>query len=384
VLPATLAALLALGLLLPLPLNHWRADRALGRYLTTGDRAHLDRALSLERRHEGALIERSGAEDLELLLAMEPHHAGAHYNRTRWLADEPAIAALEGILLRHDPHHRLTRRRLRELHDRAAERRAREAEALVATDPLRALSILETVVRDEPGSPLPYLILARLHRTTGSADAVDRYLREAEARGRSAEIADERLAFEHAELAQGRVHLEGIRRAAGMLDADALRERARRHLAAVKAAEEATPPPEVTAGEGEAPAAYAERAMKARILWRDALQKRTRADAIVARVLAEELVRRAPDANAVRLVARAARAQGEVERAAQLEAVALFLETLEALAEGDEALARRRYDRALRAYPGLAAEPTAREALRLFTAGDEERQRRVDALLEGR
>lgn len=379
-LAATFAALLVIGKSLSADDAHWRADRALGRFLASGSRTELDRALAIERRHPEALIARSNAEDLALLLAMEPHHAGAHYNRTRNLGNEEAIRALEEILARHDPHHRLTRQRLRQLRDLEAERRAREAEPLLATDPLRAVSVLEAIAREKPLSPVPYLLLARLYRSTGPPETVDRWLREAEARGSSEEIADERLSFEFEELGKGGVSLPGIRRAAGMLSATGLSERIDRHLAAVRAAEEAEQPPELKPEEGEDPAAFAQRLMKARVEWRAELQKRTRPDSVVARVLAEELVEREPSAAHMHLAARAVRGQGEIERAVELEAMALFLETLDALAEGDEPLARRRYERALKAHPGLAEERTVKEALRLFVAGNEERRRRAEAL----
>ncbi|MFI5401575.1 MAG: O-antigen ligase family protein, partial [Planctomycetota bacterium] len=361
-LAATLLALLAIGFSFATGLAHWRADRALGRFFVTADRTQLDLALALEPRHADALIERSRPEDLDLLLAMEPHHAGAHYNRTRDFGPQDAIRALEEILARHDPHHRLTRRRLRHLRDMEAERRAREAEPLIATDPLRAASLLDAIVREKPGSPGPYLILARLYRSTGPADTVDRWLREAEARGSTEEIADERLSFEFQELAKGGVNLPGIARAAAMLSVTGLRERIDRHLATAAATEEADTPPQLRPEEGEDPAAFAQRLMKEKVLWRAALQKRTMPDCVVARVLAEELVAREPSAEHLRLAARAVRGQGEVERAAQLEAMALFLETLAALAAGDEALASRQYERALRAYPGLAEEKTVKEA----------------------
>jgi len=380
VLPTTLAALLAIGYSIPVALDHWRADRAVGQYLATRDRSHLDRALELEPRNPDALISRSRPGDLDVLLGMEPHHAGAHYNRAIRLPPEQALPALEEILLRHDPHHRLTRKRIGQLRDEEADRRAREIEPLIGTDPLKALSQLEAVVRDRPGSPGPYLILARLHRRSGNADAVDRWLREAEARGPSDEIAGERLSFEHEELGKGRANLPGIRRAAAMLSAEALRARIDARFAAARAIEEAEEPPEVEREEREEPAEYAKRLMEARVLWRAGLQKRTRADYVVARVLAEELTEREPSAPHMHLLARAVRGQGELDRAAQLEAVALFLETLEALAQGDEATARRRYERALRAYPGLADERTVKEALRLFIEGNDERRQRAEAL----
>lgn len=380
VLPATLAALLAIGYSLSVDLAHWRADRALGRFLGTGDRTHLDRALALERRNPEALIERASPDDLSLLLSMEPHHANARFKRARDLPAETAFPALEEILARHDAYHMPTRMRLRQLRDVEAERRAREAEPLIAADPLRALSVLEDIVREKPGSPIPYLLLARLYRRTGPPKAVDDWLREAEARGRTVEIADERLSFEFGEIAKGDVSLPGIRRAAGMLSLTGLRERIDRHLAAARAIEETGTPPELKPEQGEQPADFARRLMRARVVWRAELQARTRAGYVVARVLAEELVEREPSADHLHLAARAVRGQGELERAAQLEAMALFLETLDALAEGDEQLARRRYERALRVYPKLAEERTVKEALRLFVEGRPERRKRADAL----
>jgi len=379
-LAGTLAALLAIGYSLTIDVGHWRADRALGLFLRRNDRADLDRALALERRNPDALIARSSQEDLALLLAMEPHNAGALYNRTRYLPAGEATRALEEILAHHDPYHGLTRLRLRQLKDVEAERRAREIEPLLRTEPLRAVSLLEAIVRDKPGTPIPYLFLARLYRRSGPAESVDRWLREAEARGRTEEIADERLAFESGQLEAGHANLPGIRRAAGMLSVTGLKERIDRHLAAARAVEEKETPPELKPEEREGPEDFARRVMKAKIEWRAGLQERTRADYVLARVLAEELVEREPSADHLRLAARAVRGQGEVERAAQLEAVALFLEALQALDQADEALARRRYERALRAYPGLGEEKTVKEALRLFVAGNEERRKRALAL----
>jgi hypothetical protein len=373
VLPATLVALLLVGYSLAEDNAHWRADRALGRFFGTRDRKHLDFALAIEPRHVDALLARSSEADLALLLSIEPHNGNALYKRAFTLPADEAIAALEEILRRHDPHHGLTRKRLRELRDADAERRARAAEPLIATEPLRAASVLEAIAREKPDTWVPYLLLARLY---GSDD----WMREAELRGANEEIADARLAIEHAALGEGRANVAGIARAAGMLSEDGLRARIDRRLAAAATALDAGTPPDPKPEEGEDMAAFAQRHLKARMEWRAEIQKRTMPDCVVARVLAEELVRRQPSAPHMHLLARAVRGQGEVDRAAQLEAVALFLETLEAIDQGDDQLARRRYERALRAYPKLAEEKTVQDALQLFVQGNEERRRRAEAL----
>jgi len=367
-LPLTLAALCAIGLLLPAHAGHWLADRAFGRYLGTHDRAYLDEALAREPRHPDALLARSRTEDLEKLLAMEPHNARARFNRTRFLPDDQAAAALRAILRDHDPNDRRTMARLEEIRQAGLLRRAREAEALLESEPVRALSLLDAVVQEGCADPLPYLLLARLHRRGGNAEAADRCLREAEARGRTEQVAEERLAFEQEELAQGRAHPAGIARAGRALDALRLAARIDAELRAAEQVEEQTPPPHPERLPAEDAAAYARRLNEARLRWREDRLKEARPHVVVARVLAEVLAEREPTPDRFRLVARAARLEGDLDRARQMEAIALFVETLEALRDGDEALAGRRFERARRAYPGLPEERTVARALAAFVA----------------
>ena len=378
--PATLAGLVIIGAFVPASLAHWRADRAFGRYLSSGDRRELDAALAMERRHPEALIERSHAEDLDLLLAMEPHHAGALYNRTRFLTDDEALAALKEIRERHDPHHRATRRRIAQLEEKRIARRVREARAVIESNPLKALSILETLVQEEPASPAPYLLLARLHRRAGRSQAADRYLRRAEARAMTREVIEERLTFEMAELAQGRAHLAGIARAASAMTSLGLTARIGTELKAAKRVEEEEPAPRVDLEPGEAAGAYAKRVVESKIRWRAGLQKRTRPHYVVARVLAEVLAAREPMPANFRLVAGAVRGEGDLQRAREMEAIALFLETLAALRAGDDELAKRRFGRALRAYPELPRERTVQRALKLLVESDPELRQRAIAI----
>ncbi|MHC4548987.1 MAG: O-antigen ligase family protein [Planctomycetota bacterium] len=368
--PFAVLALLAIGTLGLHHYHHWRADRLVGPYLRgeRRDPAVLDEALGIERRHPEALIERSSPRDLALLLELEPHHAGAHYNRTRDLPEQEAVAALEEILEKHDPHHALSQRRLAQFRTRRTLRRAREAEALLADEPLRAASLLERLVAEDPEPYLPHLLMARLHREAGRQDRADRWLQQAEAREYNAEVARERLAFERIELKQSRWAPTRLVRAlryvppaevAGLIEAA---------LARAREIEAAHPPPQVPRDEGEDPVAYARRIDEIKEGWRRRRDGLTRSDYLEALLLADALASSRPSIEHFRLLGRAARGMRDLDRARQAEALALFAEALEALAQANEPRARSRLARALRAYPDLDRERSILALLALFAA----------------
>jgi len=311
--------------LLPEFLGHWAADREFARYLATGQGTyHLDRALAHERRHPEALIERSDPKDLELLIAQQPHHAGAHYNLTRDLFEEEAIAALRAILKKHDPHHTLTRVRL--------------AVLLKKRDPVAAASILDDAIDADPRPFLTWAVLASIHREAGRLKLARRFLKEAEHRSGSLIVRRERLLLELA--AKG-----DIAGAARRMPPGELRRMIRDRLARA----EADLPRNLEREPGETAAQFAERIQKAKEQHRAGLYPIYKEAA----ELAVALVTIEPTAGNFRLFARAAQGIGEIDTVRRSKGWAEFLDTLSALADKDLHGAGQHLKRALAAYPEL-------------------------------
>jgi tetratricopeptide (TPR) repeat protein len=375
--PLVLGSLLVIAVFFPLCLQHWRAER----HLVSGE---LDEALAIEPRHPVGLIARSSPRDLERLLELEPHHAGAHFNRARDLSEAEAIAALEEILRDHDPHHALTKQRLRRLRSRETIRRAREAEALLPDEPIRAASVLERLIASDPDLALPHLLMARLHRQGGRMEQAARWLEQAEARADNAEVARERLAFELAEIAERRWAPTRLARALQRLEAAEVVDRIEAALARAREVERSEPPPQVPKEPGEDAAAYAKRIDEAKEGWRRRRADLTRPHYLEALLLADALAALRPTVDHFRLVATAARGMRDLDRARQAEALALFAEALEACVRDNERRAESRLTKALRAYPELDREKGILAMLRLFAARYPDAVPRARRLLRGR
>jgi hypothetical protein len=299
------AALLAIGFFFPWSWWHWRAEWA----LRDGD---LDLALARDPDHPEARIARSRPEDLDRLIRLEPHHAGAHYNRTRTLPPDDAIAALRAIHREHDPHHVLTSVRL--------------AQLLRTTEPLAAIELLEQAIRVDPVRVEPYGMLARLYRENGEREFAQKYLRLAERRGYTRDVARERLRFEIEELRDGRWNKTTLVEAMRHLPVDEARAPIVDALRAARAIESASSPPHVALEPDEDAVAYGLRVAKERRAWRDGIAEKTWPLYRLALVLADALCAVAPAPQHVRYVRDAAKGLGDDARAAQAEEMAQRLE----------------------------------------------------------
>ncbi|MHC4972483.1 MAG: O-antigen ligase family protein [Planctomycetota bacterium] len=381
--PAVLGSLLVIAFFLPFSLQHWRAERRLMRDVPL-ERDDLDAVLAIEPDHPQALILRSSPEDLDRLLELEPHHAGAHFNRALDLPEAEAITALEAILRDHDPHHALTKQRLQILRSRETDRRAREIEPLLDDEPVRAASVLDRLIDKDPHATLPYLLKARLHRLHGQPEAAERRLREAEERSDSDEVRLERLAFELAEIREGRWDPARLAYALERLEADVVVERIEAALARGREVEQAMPPPRVPKEPAEDAVAYAKRIDEVKGAWRRRRAERTRPFYLEALLLAEALTARQPTVEHLRLVATAARGMRDLDRARQADALALFAEALEACVTDNEPKARSRLRKALLAYPKLDREEGILAMLRLFAERYPEAVPRARRLLRDR
>jgi len=359
--PLVLGALLVIALLFPFSLQHWRAERRLVR-------GELDEALAIEPGHPVGLILRSSRPDLRRLLELEPHHAGAHFNQARDLPEAEAIAALEAILRDHDPHHALTKQRLRELRSRTTVHRAREVEALIEDEPIRAAVMLDDLIASDPDPALPHLLLARAYRLGGHLPLAARALQRAEARADTAEIARERVAFELAELDQGRWAPTRLARALQRLPSAEVVDRIEAALARAREVERLWPPPQIAREPDEDAVAYAKRIDAAKEDWRDRRAVATQPHHLEALLLADALAAQRPTVEHFRLLAAGARGMRDLDRARQAEALALFAEALEALLHDNERKAESRLTKALRAYPKLDREEGILAMLRLFAA----------------
>ncbi|MEM8883927.1 MAG: O-antigen ligase family protein [Planctomycetota bacterium] len=349
--PAAAAGLAALLLVTPIAVRHWVADRAFGRYLSReGD---IDLVLRWEPAHPEALIERSRPEDLTRLLAQEPHHAGAHYNRTRFLTDDDAVPALRAILAKHDPHHTLTHVRLAQL------LAARDQRSL-------AVTLLEQAIEADPRPVAPYVALARFLREAGRLDRAAYWLDRVPRSRWTPEFAREELEVELGALREGRFSTKRLDYLVRTLDATFVQRRIQTALERGEAVIAANPRPKVPPREGESPDAHIRR-VKARIQsWRVKVRERARPDFTEAFLLSESLCRSRPTPPRFRQKARAARGLGDVERAGHFESQALFLEALGALQARDPVTARRKLKEARTAYPDVLKEPSIVVSVRAF------------------
>lgn len=336
---------LALLALLPPLWRHARADREFARFLASGDAGRLDRALAADPDHRESLLSRSREEDLRRLVALEPHHADALYNLSRYLPDP--LPHLRSILAEHDPHHLRTRCRL--------------AFLLKEEDPLAAEALLAGAIEADPRPWFPWAQRAELRREAGRLDLAARDLAEAERRADTRETRRERLL-----LSLAGDDAAAAARAAARAETAELEALLAAAEARIGAAEAAEPAPRLEPEPGESPADFALRIDRAKAERRRSLAERTGRDHRQALLLASALLARDPAPDRCRAAARAARGLGDVAGAAEFEATALFLEALEALLVRDDPLASRKLERAFRASPALASSAAARGALRLF------------------
>ncbi|MHC4340611.1 MAG: tetratricopeptide repeat protein [Planctomycetota bacterium] len=366
--PAYSAALVFCLIVFPLHWNHWQAERSYGRYRQRREARLLDAALASEPRHPEALLERSRPEDLDLLLKQAPHHAGAHYNRTRDLDPDAAIPALREVLT-HDPHHALTLLRL--------------AILVLDEDRLEAISLLDRAVASDPRPFEPYVVLARLHLEAGDLGAAERAVRAAEERSVDRRVARERLDLELAKMRTGRWSPEEFADAVRRVPAAEVEELASAALADAQVIEREHPGNPVVRREGETTEEHIDRIQKAKALWQAEIDPLVRPHYREAYLLAEALSDAHAAAKYLHLRARAARGLREIERAREFESIALFLEALEALLAEDEYKAGKRLRRALLAYPELGTEPQVRRALRLFLEANPARRIPLKRLCAG-
>ncbi|MHC4850229.1 MAG: tetratricopeptide repeat protein, partial [Planctomycetota bacterium] len=348
----------AVLLLLPAAARHWVADRGFGQYLTTGE--GLDSVLRWERRHPGALIERSRQEDLGLLLESEPHHGGAWHNRSRLVGDAEAIEMLRVALRDHDPHHTLSRIRLARLLIDAGNRGA-------------AIAVLEEAIASDPRPVEPYLLMARLLRESGNLERAEFWVDRVPPARYTQPLRREMLEIELGNLRRNLWDAKRIDYLVRGLPADLVQERVATALARGDAIVASRPEPNVPRREGESPDAHLERVRIARAEYRRELRAATVAEYQEAFLLGEALCRHRPTTDRLRQKARAARGMGDVERAGHFESQALFIEVLTSLSKGDPVTARRKFKRARQAYPKLPEEPEVVLAIKQFAQSHPDR-----------
>lgn len=340
---------------LPDSFLHWRADRAFGRALRDGDRTQLDEALRWERGHPEALVERSSPEDLEVLLAQQPHHAGAWHNRSLALPDQEAIDLLRRVIREHDPHHTLTHVRLARL----ALDRGERADAVI---------LLNEAIASDPRPVQPYVLMARALREGGLLERAEFWIDKIAPADFTPAVLTEMLEIELANLREGRWDAQRIEYLVKSIPAPEIQERVEAALVRGERIVERNPMPKVLRIEGESPDSHLERVTQAKAEWIRRRDTRTEPEFREAFLLSEALCRTSPTAYRLRQKARAARGLHDVERAGHFESQALYLEVLVALAERDPVTARRKLERALLAYPKLFAESEVLIATRLFAA----------------
>ncbi|MHC4940572.1 MAG: O-antigen ligase family protein [Planctomycetota bacterium] len=337
--------------ILPAALGHWVADRKFGRYLTSGE--GLDAVLRWERRHPGALIERSRADDLELLLESEPHHAGAWHNQSRLVGDDEAIAMLRTVLRDHDPHHSLTRVRLARL-------------LLDRGEKAQAMAVLEEAIESDPRPVAPFVLMARILRESGNLERAEYWIDRVPPAAFTRALLREKLEIELGNLREDRWDARTMDYLVRSLPPDLIQERIATALARGDAIVAARPAPKVPRRDGETADEHLVRVQESRAEYRRTLRAETKVDYREAFLLAEALCRHRPTVARLRQKAAAARGLGDVERAGHFESQALFLEVLGSLANGDPVTARRKFKRARQAYPGLTKEPEVVVAVKVF------------------
>lgn len=328
--------------------RHWLADLAFA-----GKPQDLDRVLALEPDHPEALLTRGRREDLLRLIASEPHNANARYNLARWMDREEATAHHRETLIRHDPHHSLTRCAL--------------AELVMEDDPLQAISILDVAIEADPRPYRPHLLLARARRRLGKLDLAREALAEAERRGpREVAVARELL-----ELSLQQVHAGGgvtgeIARAVSMLPAKEVLDRIDGLWGRVERIDADHPRPRIEREPGEEAAAHLRRIEEAQASWRRERLAAAAAPLREALLLSEALVTSDPRAPYLRLAARAARGLDLLPLSRRYDATAYLLDALAAVLRGDDRKAREALDKALLALPDLAKQEEVHAAVRLF------------------
>lgn len=351
--PAALVGAVVLLVLLPNPARHWIADRAFGRYLES--RRELDAVLRWEPTHREALIERSRPEDLRLLLKLEPHHGGAWHNTSRLLPDDEAIELLRIVLAEHDPHHMLSRIRLARLLSARGEKG-------------EAATVLAEAIESDPRPVTPYVRMSRLLREADQIGRAEQWMDRIPPVRFTPEVFRELLELELASLRSGTWDGKRVDYLIRNLPPIWIQERIATPLERGEALLGARARPTVHRRADESALDHLERVKKATTQWRRSLRVETSADFQEAFLLSEALCRRAPSIERLRQKARAARGLGDVERAGHFESQSLFLETLEAIAARDPVTARKKFERALRAYPDLAKEGEVIMATRAFAA----------------
>jgi tetratricopeptide (TPR) repeat protein len=357
--PVAAAGLAIAIVFLPDAYLHWRADREFGRFLGARDPARLDAALGFERRHPGALIERSHPEDLDLLLEQEPHHGGAWHNRSLRMADDEAIALLRRVTREHDPHHTLTRIRLARLLLDRGER----AEAVV---------VLTEASEADPRPVTPYVLAARALREGGLIERADETIDKIPPRRYTVEVVREMLNIELALLRRGLWDAQRLAYIVERMPAPEVQERIEAALRRGEQIVAAHPQLKLPRREGETVAEHIERVRVTKAAWKRQRDTLTEPEFREAFLMSKELCDRRPTILRLRQKARAARGLHDVERAGHFESQALYLEVLQALAELDPVTARKKLKEALRAYPDLLNEREVVVATKLFAAKNPE------------
>ncbi len=328
--------------------RHMAADVAFA-----GRPQDLDRVLRLEAHHPEALLTRGTREDLHRLLSSEPHNANARYNLARWMDREEAIAHHRQTLLRHDPHHSLTRCAL--------------AELVMDDEPLQAISILDLAIEADPRPYRPHLLLAGARRRLGRLDLARDALAEAERRApREVAVARELL-----DLSLQQVHAGGgvtgeIARAVSMLPAPEVLARIDDLWGRVERIDADHPRPKTEREPGEEAVSHLRRIEEAQARWRRERLAAVAAPLREALLLSEALVAGDPRAPHLRLAARAARGLDLLPLSRRYDATAYLLDALAAVLRGDDRAARADFEKALLGSPGLAKEEEVRAAVRLF------------------
>ena len=346
----------AVGVLAPAAWFHWRAECEWA--LVLGGTGNVDRVLELEPRHPDALLWRGSHRDLEILTGMQPHRAAALRRLARYLPANERADALRRILIDHDPHDVATRVAL--------------ARLVLDDDRIQAVSLLDEAIRANPRAWRPHLLRAELARKARRFAEADRHLREAEwaeqrDRRRYRAVARERLELEIDSLRTGEVDQRLILFAVRRLEVEYVIARIEDALARARAAERSVPPlARPQREQDESIEAYTKRVQDAVDQRRRAMQKAAKLWYLEAGLLAEAVTQVRASSVTYRLRGQAARGLGELQRAKQMEALALFLETLDALRTSDRGLARLRWKRALAAHAGLPGEEAVKVTLGRF------------------
>jgi hypothetical protein len=224
------------------------------------------------------------------------------------------------------------------------------------------------VVLEESVRPTPAIrvLQSRILRESGNLDRAEHWLDTIPPANYTPAVLREMLEVELANLRRDIWEPKRIDYLVRHMPAIEVQERVEAPLARAEADVANRPRPDLPRREGESPEAHLQRVRDAQAEWRRAVRVETVADFREAFLLAEALCRYAPTVERLRQKARAARGPGDVERAGHFESQALFLEALAALADLDPITARRKVERAVRAYPDVVREPEVIVAVRVF------------------